>query len=229
MKFLTYPQIVSNLITKNRIEDENRKGMDAMAKNARNLLKESTWELVLKQGFKATKVQDICADAGVSKMTFYYYYKNKYDIIEEVLTDFFENSINISKEIMAKEVPFKDKMMELVHWKAKFVKLMSPKFVEELYLSGGRYMEIAKKVISDVQNMTRQFYLEGKAKGEINRTVDVEVIISWMNLVSDMIVNGQFNHLFEDPKEMNRQIRDLILYGVLGNVNEVDYHDLTMF
>jgi AcrR family transcriptional regulator len=200
-----------------------------MGKNAKQLLKDATWELVLNQGFKATKVQDICKEAGVSKMTFYYYYKNKHDIIEEVLLKFFDDAIDSSTAIMNKEVPFHDKIMELVHWKAEFVKSMSPKFVQELYVEGGKYVDLMKDVMQRTTRLTYEFYRDGKEKGEINRTVDVKVIMFWMNIVSDMIIEGKFNHLFDDPKEMNRQIRDLMLYGVLGNREEEDYHDLTMF
>ena len=200
-----------------------------MAKDAKKLLKDATWELVLKQGFKATKVQDIGKNAGVSKMTFYYYYENKHDIIEEVLLRFFDNAIESSKEIMSKEIPFHDKIMELVHWKAEFVMTMSPEFVQELYIGGGKYIEIMKDVMQRTTALTFDFYKDGKEKGEINRTVDVKVIMFWMNIVSDMIIEGKFNDLFDDPKEMNRQIRDLMLYGVLGNREDEEYHDLTMF
>jgi len=200
-----------------------------MSKNAKKLLKDATWDLVLKHGFKATKVQDICKKAGVSKMTFYYYYENKYDIIEEVLMKFFNDAIESSKTIMNEDAPFRDKITKLVHWKADFVKTMSPEFVQELYSGGGKYVEIMKDVMQRTTALTYEFYSDGKAKGEINRTVDVNVLICWMNIVSDMIIEGKFNHLFDDPKEMNRQIRDLMLYGVLGNRDKEDYQDLTMF
>lgn len=200
-----------------------------MAKDAKKLLKDASWELIRNRGFKATKVQDICAEAGVSKMSFYYYYKNKHEIFEEVLDEFFNSVIESSKSMMDKKIPFREKIMELVNWKADFVKTMSPQFVEELYISGGPYVELMKQVMMRVQKMTFDFYQDGKDKGEINRTVDVKVIMFWMNIVSDMIVEGKLNDLFDDPKEMNKQIRDLMLYGVLGNVKDEDYHDLTMF
>jgi AcrR family transcriptional regulator len=199
-----------------------------MGKDAKKVLRDATWELIIKNGFKATKVQDICSKAGLSKMTFYYYYTNKHEIIEEVLNNFFNSVIESSQTMIAKNIPFREKIMELVKWKADFVKTMSPQFVQELYIDGGKYVDLMKSVMAQVQRMTFEFYNEGKIKGEINRGVDVKLIIFWMNIVSDMIVEGKFNDLFDDPKDMNQQIRDLMLYGVLGNKEE-DYHDLTIF
>ncbi|GEM_PF-971202 len=188
-----------------------------MKNSAKDILKKATWDIILKRGFKATKVQDICELAGVSKMTFYYYYKNKHEIIEEVLREFFDKILASSEAMINENVPFKEKIVNLVQWKAEFVKTMSPEFVSELYTSGGQYVELMKNVMQRAQEMTYGFYQHGKEQGEINKSVDVNIIIFWMNIVSDMIIAGKFNHLFDDPKEMNKQIRDLMLYGVLGN------------
>lgn len=200
-----------------------------MAKDAKNLILDTTWELVLKKGFKATKVQDICLNAGISKMTFYYYFKNKHEVIDLVLKSFFKLAVENSENIMKKDVPFRDKIMELIHWKSDFVKQMSPEFLQELYTGNGDYVEYMKDVMQKTQKLMNDFYTEGKVKGEINRTIDVPVMMFWVNLVSDMIIEGKFSDLFDDPNEMNRQIRDLILYGILGSNHEEDYHDLTMF
>ncbi len=188
-----------------------------MGKNAKEILKKVTLDLVLKKGFKATKVQEICEQAGLSKMTFYYYYNNKNELIEEILKNFFDGVIRSSQEIIDQNIPFRDRIMNLIHWKAEFIKTMSPEFVQELYTSGGPYIDLLKDVMQRAQELSYGFYQYGKEQGEINKSVDVNVILFWMNIVSDMIIEGKFNHLFDDPKEMNKQIRDLILYGMLGN------------
>ena len=190
-----------------------------MGKNAKEILKKVTWDLVLKNGFKATKVQDICEQAGLSKMTFYYYYNNKNELIEEVLKGFFDGVIKSSQEVIDENIPFLDRVMKLVHWKSEFVKTMSPEFVQELYTNGG-YLELMKNVMQRPQELIYSFYSQGKQQGEINDSVDIPVLIFWMNIISDMIIEGKFNHLFNDPKEMNEQIRDLMLYGMLGNAGK---------
>jgi len=190
-----------------------------MSKNAKQLLRDAAWELVLKKGFKATKVQDICEHAELSKMTFYYYYNNKNELIEEILKDFFDGVILSSQEIIDRDIPFQDRIMELVKWKAEFVKTMSPEFVQELYTSGG-YLDLMKNVMQKSQELVYSFYTHGKQQGEINESVDIPVLMFWMNIVSDMIIEGKFNHLFDDPKEMNKQLRDLMLYGMLGNASK---------
>ena len=152
-------------------------------------------------------------------MTFYYYYKNKYEIFEDILTSWFDDLLNESKSIMTNEyLPFQERIMKLVEWKAHFVKTMSPAFLKELYAPDGKFMYLLKDVMQETQQLSYQFFALGKKQGALNPNVDIDTIMLWMNIVSDMIIEGKFTHLFNDPKEMNRQIRELMLYGLMGNV-----------
>lgn len=227
---MTRAKIVSIIITENKIYIINRKDLRCkMGKDAKRLLMNTTWQLVLKKGFKAVKVQEICAEAGVSKMTFYYYFDNKQQIIEVVLDEWLKGLLEDSKEIMSRDIPFRDRIIMLVEWKADFVKSMSPAFLKELYAPDGKYAILVKNLMEETQTLTYKFFTYGKEHGEINKNVDVKTIMMWMGVVSDMIIDGKFNHLFDDPAEMNKQIRELMLYGVMGSSDEENYSDLTMF
>ncbi|RKY56988.1 MAG: hypothetical protein DRP93_00155 [Candidatus Neomarinimicrobiota bacterium] len=188
-----------------------------MGKNAKKLLKDASLELILKKGPKAVRVQEICKLAGVSKMSFYYYYDNKRHIIEDVIKGWLDQLLEESKQIMNCNIPFSEKIVELVEWKADFVKSMSQAFLQELYDSDGEYSYLVKDIMSETQKLTYMFFSSGKKQGELNKNVDVSTIMLWMNIISDMAIEGKFNQLFDDPKEMNKQIRNLMLYGVLGN------------
>ncbi|HSY20069.1 MAG TPA: TetR/AcrR family transcriptional regulator [Candidatus Acidoferrales bacterium] len=49
--------------------------------------------LMRKQGFNATTVDDICSAAGVTKGSFFHYFKTKQEVAEAVLTSFREGKI----------------------------------------------------------------------------------------------------------------------------------------
>jgi TetR/AcrR family transcriptional repressor of nem operon len=52
---------------------------------ARRKLIEATMALMLKRGFNATTVDEICAEAGVAKGSFFYHFENKDDIGQAVV------------------------------------------------------------------------------------------------------------------------------------------------
>ena len=49
-------------------------------------LLESAFELFTNKGIKDTSIQEIADNAGVGKGTFYLYFKDKYDIQEQLIT-----------------------------------------------------------------------------------------------------------------------------------------------
>jgi TetR/AcrR family transcriptional repressor of nem operon len=52
---------------------------------ARRKLIEATTSLILRQGFNATTLDEICAEAGVAKGSFFYHFENKGDIGQAVV------------------------------------------------------------------------------------------------------------------------------------------------
>jgi hypothetical protein len=79
-------------------------------------------------------------------------------------------------------------------------------------------MYLLKDLIQETQQLSHQFFALGKEQGALNPNVDIDTIMLRMNIVSDMLIEGKFTHLFNDPEEMNKQIRELMLYGLMGNV-----------
>ena len=82
---------MSNLTTKTKIKDAFR-------------------ELVVQSSFAKVKVADIIAKAGVSRMTFYRYYLDKFALLEEVCFDDF----NLFVRIYGKNATWKQVTMSIL-------------------------------------------------------------------------------------------------------------------
>jgi TetR/AcrR family transcriptional repressor of nem operon len=61
------------------------KTLDKKQPEARRKLMEATTSLMLRQGFNATTLDEICAEAGVAKGSFFYHFENKEDIGQAVV------------------------------------------------------------------------------------------------------------------------------------------------
>lgn len=61
--------------------------------NKKKLISESYIELVVKANTTNVKVSDICERACVSRKTFYYYFKDKQDIIEHIFCEEIEKTM----------------------------------------------------------------------------------------------------------------------------------------
>jgi len=58
-----------------------------MKESTHQKLLDATRKLIWKQGVNKTTVDHICDEAGLSKMTFYRAYENKFDIFKEILDE----------------------------------------------------------------------------------------------------------------------------------------------
>jgi len=56
----------------------------------RRKLTDATTSLILRQGFNATTVDEICAGAGLTKGSFFYHFENKDDIGQAVVKEWGE-------------------------------------------------------------------------------------------------------------------------------------------
>lgn len=55
--------------------------------------------LFLKQGYKKTTVEDIINEVGIAKGTFYYYFKSKKDLMDQVVMNHIKESASLIDEI----------------------------------------------------------------------------------------------------------------------------------
>ena len=68
-------------------------------------------ELTAQHSFAKVKVADIIAKAGISRMTFYRYYLDKYHLLEEVLCDDF----TLCEKIYGPNILWKDLVMSILY------------------------------------------------------------------------------------------------------------------
>ena len=52
-----------------------------MAKGTREKIINTAWKLFYEEGFGETTINDILREADITKVTFYYYFRSKYDLL----------------------------------------------------------------------------------------------------------------------------------------------------
>ena len=67
-------------------------------------------DLFSRFGTKRVTVEEICKTAGVSKATFYKYFKNKLDLIRHIRDELIEIGFNKFDEISAMDIPYPEKI-----------------------------------------------------------------------------------------------------------------------
>ncbi len=128
-------------------------------------LKQSTMKLVAAKGYGGASALSIALDAKVSTGYFYMHYKGKYELVNSLLLDFYEEIVNKLDELINKGYSFKLLIENLVDY---FITLANnePVKTKFFYVLSSNYRfktehEIKKLIFDYIKKLMNMGYKEG--------------------------------------------------------------------
>lgn len=166
-------------------------------------------------GLKKVKVQDICDEAGVSKMSFYRYYDNKVDIAEKLLIALLEEGLLSYRNIMSQDIPFDHKIKQIIKAKHDNTKDMSKLFLQDIYVN-------FPEIMQHIEVYKRQALLEylndlriAQQKGFIRQDVKLDFVLYMLEHIHVLLQDQSLLDLFDSTQEATDSITKFIFYGVM--------------
>jgi AcrR family transcriptional regulator len=157
--------------------------------NMKEKIIETSIELFDQKGFKETSVQDIVEAIGVTKGTFYYYFKSKEELLKDICLTYIEDLIRQQEEIL--EDPNQDctaKLYDIVYMLIHNIKTQR---------------RSARIFFREMRHLNELHLEEIKAKRKVFRE-------NYQKLIEEGIGKREFkNHL--NP--------DMLTFGILGITN----------
>ncbi len=173
-------------------------------------------ELFWKFGIKRVTVEEICEKAEVSKMTFYRNFSNKFEICKAVLDGVYKTSFDWYEEIMAREIPFPEKIEQTILLKLKMAEDISTEFLNDLisldntelqsYLAT-KQQEMLGKIMAD--------YKTAQENGEIRKDLNINLIPMYTEALRNMLSNPALASMNIPPEELTREMTNLFFYGIM--------------
>ncbi|MEN8122696.1 MAG: TetR/AcrR family transcriptional regulator [Bacteroidota bacterium] len=176
-------------------------------------------ELFWKHGVKRVSIEEICKEAGVSKMTFYKFFPNKIELAKNILDDLMENSLNRLNELIKSDIPFSEKLKEIFLMKLEGTKNISMEFINDIYnnpqLGLMDYMnELQNKSMGEIV----KFYKDAQNKGAIRSDVKIEFILGYTKQIVKMMEDDHLVSLYDQPQDLIMESMNLLFYGIVtGN------------
>ena len=173
-------------------------------------------ELFWKYGIKRVTIEEICATAGVSKMTFYKFFTNKYTLVRHILDRIFDESLSKYNSIMASDQNYKDKVSDLVVLKMESTKEISHEFLSDFYnledTELKAYMQQKKE--ENLTLMMNDIILAQKS-GDIRAGIKPEFIMYFLNHLSAMGEDPSIKALYPNAQDMILELMNFYFYGIL--------------
>jgi AcrR family transcriptional regulator len=177
---------------------------------------ETARALFWKYGMNRVSVEEICREAGISKMTFYNYYKNKDDLAIAILDVIQEEAMQKYQTIMNQKIPFVEKVKLSIQLKMEGTEALSSEFFSDLHKNAApevtahfqkMYQENIQVVLND--------YLKAQKRGDIRKDIKPEFILYFLNHIVDMAKDDQLLSLYDSPQDMIMELLNFFFYGIL--------------
>lgn len=172
-----------------------------MASKKREQIIDAAWKLFREEGFAETTINDIIREAGISKGTFYYYFRSKDDLLDTL-----SEILDREYERLDHEEPEGLSCFEKLMWLNYEVHSYMEKNMDYRLLSYLYSAQIIKEDFSSLLNRNRYYYkyierimYEGQKSGELTDQMSVSEMITFFSMGERALVtewcmnNGRFS------------------------------------
>ena len=152
----------------------------------RNEIIETAGKLFEEKGYEQTQVQDIVNEIGVAKGLFYYYFKSKDEVMEELADRYADAIIDDVHKLIDKDISTFDKINRIFQIFIDSAEKKSGIFMGILNVKNGKtheriFFNVGKKMVP----LVTELILSGNDNGECN--------CSDPKFITEFLVSGLFN------------------------------------
>jgi len=174
--------------------------------------------LFWKYGIKRVSVEEICKEAGVSKMTFYRLFTNKADVARAILVGVMNESMERYHGIMQQEIPFTDKINQLIKLKYEGTLEMSKDFFSEVYQTDEMNL---RELLVEYQNKGLEAFMadlkKAQEQGWIKADIKPEFILYILNKIYEMLLDKNLLSIYASTHEAIMELTNFFFYGIIQN------------
>jgi AcrR family transcriptional regulator len=188
---------------------------DNINKNRQALL-EATRTLFWKHGIRRVSIQEICTEAGVSKMTFYRQFANKNEIAAQVLRDILDEGREAYHFIMLQEITFAEKMQQLITLKHDATNNISDEFLKDIYQQNQAELRTMIETYQhEFSSELRNDFAQAQQNGFIRQDITIDFIMYMLDRLTQMVLDEKLLTICDDSQQAIMEVTRFFFYGIL--------------
>ena len=179
----------------------------------RDQLLETAQELFFRHGVRRVTVEEICTKAGISKMTYYKYFSNKWDIAKILLDKQFNEGNAAFLAGMEMDIPFTEKIEMLLMHTTERIRSVGAAFLEDLLNKKLPLYNYFMEKQKASRELSVAFFNQAKKEGHIRKDINIPVLLFMLERLSDMINDPQFIKIMPNIEDRAYEITALFFHG----------------
>jgi AcrR family transcriptional regulator len=172
-------------------------------------------DLFQRFGFKRITIEEICAKANVSKMTFYKYIPNKNELIKHLMNSWLKQVEKTINEFDGMEVPFTEKIKTLLRLKEESTGKFSKEFLAEYMNPDPDLQNFFKEFYERATTFFIDFIKKAQLKGDVRRDIKPEFLVAVLNKMLELAKDETLISLYPRVTDFSLEINNFIYCGVL--------------
>lgn len=174
-------------------------------------------KLFSKHGIKKVSIEEICSKSNVSKMTFYKFFDNKSDLVKILLQNMLDESIKQYQKLVEKDIPFIEKVKELIYLKIKRLNDFSNDFIREILEVNSEAFNYIMQAKEKSEQLTKEFLELGQSEGVFRKELTPELMSYLQDKTIEMFNDKNLKKLKPDAHERIEFLTKIIFYGMFEN------------
>lgn len=172
-------------------------------------------DLFWKYGIKRVTIEEICKEAGVSKMTFYKFFPNKIELAKTIWEKVITDSLYKFKNVVNSNAEFQEKVKEMFSIKLQAAEDISLEFINDVY----KHPEIGlQNKIEEYGNQSLQIFIDflkqSQKNGLIRKDIKIEFILYYFNQMSQMFDDANLVANYKQPHDLVMESMNFLFYGL---------------
>lgn len=184
----------------------------------KNLL-DAAQELFFRFGLHKVTVDEICAKAKVSKMTFYKEFENKNQLALMIYEFYNESAVKDTQELLELPIDFLEMIERLILLKQKYSRLLGNIFMKEIVGEDEIFSQLIDKFFKEQKQLRLKILQRGKSEGYIRPEVDGDLFDLLLQNFASLLHQHEFLEKYPDIEKLSRLSVELFFYG-LSNCRE---------
>lgn len=174
-------------------------------------------DLFWKYGFKRVSIEEICKEAGVSKMTYYKYFSNKMDLVKVLMDEILQEGLIKYRKLMDSDKPYPEKVLGMVELKREQTHTMSSEFFKDYLQSGDpELMAYLEKLSQENVKIFIDDFHKAQENGDVRKDLKVEFIMAVLNKLIDWVQHDKsLLELYDEPQDLAVELTRFMFYGIL--------------
>lgn len=189
--------------------------MKTGTKTVNDKLLEAGRKLFWKHGFRRVSVDEICREAGVSKMTFYRTFKDKQDLAKVIFRKVAEEGVKQFGEILNSEASAAEKLKMILLMKAEGTNDISNEFLTDFYNSPDTGLpEFVDKVTKEAWANVISGFRRAQEAGWMRKDFKPEFLFHISQQLMGMVSDRELIKLYNNQQELIMEFANFFTYGI---------------